>query len=144
MDNAIVTASPTAMVVQSAQPADARHGTALADPARRACSGWPWPASWGWLAVLAMMFGGARDADYRVLFPNLSEKDGGQVIEKLTQLNVPYRFTEGGGAIMVPAGRVHELRMKLAAAGLPSVPPAAAATSCWTRTASARPRARSA
>jgi flagellar M-ring protein FliF len=33
---------------------------------------------------------------------------------------VPYRFLDGGGAIMVPAGRVHELRMKLAAAGLPS------------------------
>jgi flagellar M-ring protein FliF len=69
---------------------------------------------------VALMFGSARDADYRVLFPNLSEKDGGQVIEKLTLLNVPYRFLDGGGAIMVPAGRVHELRMKLAAAGLPS------------------------
>ena len=72
------------------------------------------------MAVLAFMFVGARDADHRVLFPNLSEKDGGQVIERLTQLNVPYRFTEGGGSITVPAGRVHELRMKLAAAGLPS------------------------
>ncbi len=72
------------------------------------------------VAVLALMFGGARDADYRLLFPNLSEKDGGQIIERLTQMGVPYRFTEGGGSIMVPAGRVHELRMKLAAAGLPS------------------------
>jgi flagellar M-ring protein FliF len=73
----------------------------------------------GLAAVLAMLFFSARDADYRVLFPNLSEKDGGQVIERLTLLNVPYRFTEGGGTITVPAARVHELRMKLAAAGLP-------------------------
>lgn len=72
------------------------------------------------LAVLVFMGIGARDADYRVLFPNLSDKDGGAVIERLTQLNVPYKFAEGGGTIMVPAGRVHELRMKLASAGLPS------------------------
>jgi flagellar M-ring protein FliF len=72
------------------------------------------------LAVLVFMGIGARDADYRVLFPNLSDKDGGAVIERLTQMNVPYRFAEGGGTIMVPAGRVHELRMKLASAGLPS------------------------
>jgi flagellar M-ring protein FliF len=72
------------------------------------------------LVVLGVMFSGARTADYRVLFPNLSDKDGGQIVEKLTQLNVPYRFAEGGGTIMVPASKVHELRMKLAAAGLPS------------------------
>jgi len=74
----------------------------------------------GLAVVLALMFGGARDADYRLLFPNLSDKDGGAVIERLTQMNVPYRFAEGGSTIMVPAGRVHELRMKLASAGLPS------------------------
>jgi flagellar M-ring protein FliF len=119
MDNAIVTASPTAMVVQSAQPAD----TGLLHRLQTIPARMQWMAVAGIVglaAVLAMMFGNARDADYRVLFPNLSEKDGGQVIEKLTLLNVPYRFMEGGGAIMVPTGRVHELRMKLAAAGLPS------------------------
>ena len=80
----------------------------------------------GLLAVLALMLGGARTSDYRVLFPNLSDKDGGQVVERLTQMNVPYRFAEGGGTIMVPSGRVHELRMKLAAAGLPSSGPGGA------------------
>ncbi len=72
------------------------------------------------MVVLALMFGGARDADFRMLFPNLTDKDGGAVIERLTQMNVPYRFAEGGSTIMVPAARVHELRMKLASAGLPS------------------------
>jgi flagellar M-ring protein FliF len=72
------------------------------------------------VAVLLALLGSAREGDWRVLFPTLSEKDGGQVIERLTQLNVPYRFAEGGGALLVPAARVHELRMKLAAAGLPS------------------------
>ncbi len=72
------------------------------------------------LAVLAFMFMGARDADYRPLFPSLNEKDGGQVIDRLTQMAVPYKFAEGGSVILVPSGRVHELRMKLAAQGLPS------------------------
>jgi len=72
------------------------------------------------VAVLVLLAGNARDSDWRVLFPSLSEKDGGQVIERLAQMNVPYRFSEAGGALMVPASRVHELRMKLSAAGLPS------------------------
>jgi flagellar M-ring protein FliF len=72
------------------------------------------------LAVVVAMAFSARDSDYRPLFPNLSEKDGGQVIDKLAQLNIPYRFSEGGSTVMVPAGKVHELRMKLAAAGLPA------------------------
>jgi len=38
------------------------------------------------VAVLVMLFTSARDADWRVLFPNLSDKDGGQVVEKLAQM----------------------------------------------------------
>ena len=38
------------------------------------------------LALMALMFTGARDSDYRVLFPNLSDKDGGAVIDKLAQM----------------------------------------------------------
>jgi flagellar M-ring protein FliF len=72
------------------------------------------------VAVLVVMSMSAREADYRVLFPQLSDKDGGAVIDRLAQMNVPYKFAEGGSTIMVPASRVHELRMKLAQAGLPS------------------------
>ena len=70
------------------------------------------------LAVLAFMTLGARDSNYRPLYSNLSDKEGGQVIDRLTQLNVPYKFTEGGSVILVPSQQVHPLRMKLAAAGL--------------------------
>jgi flagellar M-ring protein FliF len=72
------------------------------------------------IAVLVVLSFSARDADYRPLFPNLSEKDGGAVIDKLTQMNIPYRFAEGGSTILVPSAKVHELRMKMAAAGLPA------------------------
>ncbi|MBI3157178.1 MAG: flagellar M-ring protein FliF [Burkholderiales bacterium] len=70
-------------------------------------------------AVLVALALGTRDADYRVLFADLSEKDGGLVIERLQQMQVPHRFADGSGAILVPADRVYELRMKLTSAGLP-------------------------
>jgi flagellar M-ring protein FliF len=57
--------------------------------------------------------------DYKVLFAGLSDKDGGAVVAQLTQMNVPYRMGEGGSAILVPAAQVHEVRLKLASAGLP-------------------------
>lgn len=61
----------------------------------------------------------SRAPDYKVLYSNLSEKDGGAVIASLQQMNVPYKFAEGGGAVMVPADKVHELRLRLASQGLP-------------------------
>ena len=71
------------------------------------------------LAVLVVLSMSARQGEYRMLFSGLSEKDGGQVIEKLQQLSVPYRIGEGGNMVMVPADKVYELRMKLGAVGLP-------------------------
>lgn len=69
------------------------------------------------IAVVGMVMG--RQADYRVLYANLADKDGGAVIAQLATMNVPYKYTEGGGAILVPADRVHDVRLKLAALGLP-------------------------
>ncbi|MFM2056518.1 MAG: hypothetical protein RLY71_903 [Pseudomonadota bacterium] len=61
----------------------------------------------------------SRQDDYKVLFANLSDKDGGAIIAQLSQMNVPYKYTEGGAAILVPADKVHDVRLKLAQAGLP-------------------------
>lgn len=71
------------------------------------------------LAVLVATVIGSRQPDWRVLYANLSDRDGGAVIAALTQLNVPHKFTDGGGAIMVPADKVHDARLKLATQGLP-------------------------
>ena len=73
----------------------------------------------GLIAVLVALTMSTRQGDYKLLFANLSEKDGGLVIEKLQQMNVNYRFGDGNGAILVPANKVYELRMKLTSAGLP-------------------------
>jgi len=57
--------------------------------------------------------------DYRVLYSNLSDRDGGAIIESLQQMNIPYKFAEGGGALLVASGKVYEARLKLASQGLP-------------------------
>ena len=69
--------------------------------------------------AIALALRGGGQGDYRVLFSGLSDKDGGAVLAQLSQMNVPYRHSEGGGAILVPAEKVLDLRMKLSNMGLP-------------------------
>ncbi|MDM2748691.1 flagellar basal-body MS-ring/collar protein FliF [Citrobacter sp. Cs237] len=71
------------------------------------------------VAIIVAMVLWAKSPDYRTLFSNLSDQDGGAIVTQLTQMNIPYRFTEGSGAIEVPADKVHELRLRLAQQGLP-------------------------
>ncbi len=75
------------------------------------------------VAALFALIAGAwmwgQTPDYRVLYSNLSDRDGGSIIESLQQMNIPYKFAEGGGALLVPSNHVHEARLKLASQGLP-------------------------
>jgi len=74
----------------------------------------------GLLLALALVFNAGKSTqDYRVLFANVNEGDGAAIITALQQMNVPYQFTEGGGAITVPQTLVYETRLKLAGQGLP-------------------------
>jgi len=68
------------------------------------------------VAVLAMW---GREPDYKVLFANLDDRDGGAIVSALGQMNVPYRFSGDGRALLVPADRVYATRMQLAGQGLP-------------------------
>ena len=72
--------------------------------------------------AIALLVGGwmwSTTPEYKVLYANLGDRDGGAVLASLTQLNVPYKFAEGGGALLVPANLIHDTRLKLAAQGLP-------------------------
>ena len=73
-------------------------------------------------AIIALLAGAwmwSQSPDYRVLYTNVSDRDGGAIIGALQQMNVPYKFSEGGGAILVPGNQVHEVRLRLASQGLP-------------------------
>ena len=71
------------------------------------------------IAVMVSVWLWSQQPDYRVLFSNFNDRDGGAIVASLQQMNVPYKFAEGGGAILVPANQVHDARLKLAAQGLP-------------------------
>ncbi|AXF09447.1 flagellar basal body M-ring protein FliF [Paraburkholderia graminis] len=71
------------------------------------------------VAIVAGLFLWSRAPDYKVLYSNLSDRDGGAIITALQQANIPYKFSEAGGAILVPSEQVHEMRLRLASQGLP-------------------------
>lgn len=75
----------------------------------------------GIAAILALVIGTTlwmREPTWKVLFSNVSDKDGGQITTALTQMNVPYQIAQGG-VISVPSEAVYETRLKLASQGLP-------------------------
>ena len=71
------------------------------------------------VAAMVAVWMWAQQPDYRVLFSNFSDRDGGAIVAELEKMNIPYKYAEGGGAVLVPADRVHDARLKLASQGLP-------------------------
>jgi flagellar M-ring protein FliF len=69
------------------------------------------------IGVIGLVMG--RQAEWRVLYANLADKDGGAIVAQLTQMNIPYKHADGGGAILVPADKVYDTRLRLASQGLP-------------------------
>ncbi len=69
------------------------------------------------LVVASVMW--SQQPDYRVLFANVADKDGGAIVAQLSQMNIPYKHADGGGAILVPSDKVHDVRLRLASQGLP-------------------------
>lgn len=61
----------------------------------------------------------ANRPEYQPLYHGLAEADAGQIMETLTKMQVPVRVDRQTGTVTVPAERVAELRLKLAAQGLP-------------------------
>jgi len=69
------------------------------------------------IGIIGLMMG--RQAEWRVLYANLADKDGGAIVAQLTTMNIPYKHADGGGAILVPADKVYDTRLRLASQGLP-------------------------
>ncbi len=65
-----------------------------------------------------LLFSWTRKADYQVLYSNLSEDDAGRIAQELGDRKVPYELGPAG-TVLVPSNKVYELRLQLAAQGLP-------------------------
>jgi flagellar M-ring protein FliF len=74
------------------------------------------------LAVVGGLIGFLRwskEGDFKPLYTDISGEDAGAVLTKIKESGVEYRVTGGGSTILVPSAKVAELRLSLAAAGLP-------------------------
>ncbi|WP_374509254.1 flagellar basal-body MS-ring/collar protein FliF [Niveibacterium sp.] len=71
------------------------------------------------IALLTGVWLWSKQPNYAVLFSGLAEKDGGAIITALQAQNVPFKVTDNGSAILVPAQQAAELRLRMASQGLP-------------------------
>lgn len=60
-----------------------------------------------------------RERDFRPLYSALSAEDAGAVVAKIRESGSEYRLSENGAVVSVPSAKVAELRLQLAAAGVP-------------------------
>jgi len=61
----------------------------------------------------------ARNADYRLLYANMANGDGAEIVRWLKDQKIPYRLENDGATIYIPADQVYEARLQLAGSGLP-------------------------
>jgi flagellar M-ring protein FliF len=60
-----------------------------------------------------------KEADFKPLFTGIAPEDAAGIVQKLKETGVEFRLPESGGSVLVPSGRLAELRLNMAAAGLP-------------------------
>ncbi|MGH9653482.1 MAG: flagellar basal-body MS-ring/collar protein FliF [Bryobacteraceae bacterium] len=96
------------------------------DQLRKLVAALSWPQRAAILAVallsIAAIMGAMRwrhDQDFRPLFTGMAADDAAAVVQKLKQSGVDYRLEDGGQTVAVPAEKVDELRLEMAADGLP-------------------------
>src|SRR5271166_2844198 len=71
------------------------------------------------IGALALLSRWNRERDFRPLFSALSAEDAGAVLAKVRESGVEFRLSDNGSSVLVPSTRVAELRLQLAAAGVP-------------------------
>lgn len=71
------------------------------------------------LALIVAVAMWSSEPQYKVLFSNLDDRDGGAIVTALGAMNVPYKYNDTGTALLVPADRVYDARLQLASQGLP-------------------------
>ena len=74
------------------------------------------------LLVAAGMFGFAhwrRENDFRPIYTGMAAEDAGAAVQKLKETGTDYRLADNGATLLVPSGKLAELRLQLALSGLP-------------------------
>ena len=71
------------------------------------------------IAISSITYLWLKDDNYGVLFSNLNDKDGGEIISQLDKLNIPYKFSSSGTTILIPQNQIYHTRLRIAQQGLP-------------------------
>jgi len=71
------------------------------------------------IASLAALSHWNQERDFRPLYSSLSPEDAAAVLAKVRESGSEFRLSEGGASVLVPSSKVAELRLQLAAAGVP-------------------------
>jgi len=78
----------------------------------------------GVLAIVALIgavvFKSTTSENYGVLYANLDPDDAGQILTVLQEQHIPYKVEGNGTIILVPKDKIYDVRLKLAAQGIPS------------------------
>jgi flagellar M-ring protein FliF len=61
----------------------------------------------------------SQTPSFSLLYGNLGQRDAAEVVNALEQSGIEFTVDQASGAVMVPSGKLHEARMKLAGEGLP-------------------------
>ncbi len=73
----------------------------------------------GVIAGLVSLSRWNQERDFRPLYTSLSPEDAAAVLAKVREGGTEFRISDNGTSVLVPSGRVAELRLQLAAAGIP-------------------------
>jgi flagellar M-ring protein FliF len=71
------------------------------------------------ILMAAFSFRGEKKVTYAPIYTDLEPSEAGQVVMRLRQMNEPYQLLGGGAIVMVSEEHVDDLRVSLAAEGLP-------------------------
>jgi len=78
----------------------------------------------GAVLVVSLVFFGSliywnSKPEFQVLFSNLSQEDAGEMVNKLKEKKIPFQLSSNGSSILVSREQVYDVRLTLAAEGLP-------------------------
>lgn len=71
------------------------------------------------IAIGIAMFTWSQKPNLSPLYAGLGDKDSAEIADALRAGGIEFKLDAASGAVMVPADKVHEARLKLAGAGLP-------------------------
>jgi len=71
------------------------------------------------IVLIIVLFVGITRDSYQVLYRGLDPQEAGQIVDRLRDLKVQYRISDGGTAVLVPGSKLNETRLNLAAQGFP-------------------------